>query len=421
MRSSVMDYAFSDRDLRVKKDVSDLKLDFLFWRRVLGKNYFFTSYRFHPSAAVPQVCGALSWQLQGQSVFVLGSVFVHGLCATNLSRESARHRRLSDRALRSTLPSGLPQPCLSQYVGRCQRNTRLAYLRRSSGAPDQKGKTALLCQEMDVELQQSVYALDSTTIDLCLNLFPWARFRSTKAAIKLHTLLDLRGPIPSFIEITNGRSHDVNALDVLVVEPGAFYVMDRGYLDFSRLYTLHQAGAYFVIRARKDLRFVRYVSQPIDPDTGLCSDHIGRLGGFSSRKDFPDKLRLVRFYDCIQDRRFCFLTNHLLLPALTICQLYKMRWQVELFFKWIKQHLRIKRFYGNSLNAVKTQVWIAVCVYVLVAILKKELQLPQSLHSILQVLSVSAFEKVPLNQLLTTTLSENYDSEDHNQLMLWDL
>jgi DDE family transposase len=236
--------------------------------------------------------------------------------------------------------------------------------------------------------------LDSTTIDLCLNLFPWARFRSTKAAIKLHTLLDLRGPIPSFIEITDGRCHDVNALDVLMVEPGAFYVMDRGYLDFSRLHTLHQAGAYFVIRARKDLRFVRYVSQLIDPDTGLCSDHIGRLQGFYSRKAFPDKLRLVRFYDSVQDRRFCFLTNHL---------------------------LRIKRFYGNSINAVKTQVWIAVCVYVLVAILKKELQLPQSLHSILQVLSVSVFEKVPLNQLLTTILSENYETADHNQLMLWDL
>ena len=254
-----------------------------------------------------------------------------------------------------------------------------------------------------------------------MNLFPWARFRSTKAAIKLHTLLDLRGPIPSFIEITDGRCHDINALDLLVVEPGAFYVMDRGYLDFSRLHTLHQAGAYFVIRARKDLHFVRYVSQPIDPDTGLCSDHIGRLGGFYSRKDFPDKLRLVRFYDSVQDRRFCFLTNHLLLPALTICQLYKMRWQVELFFKWIKQHLRIKRFYGNSMNAVKTQVWISVCVYVLVAILKKELQLPQSLHSILQILSVSTFEKVPLNQLLTTTPPGNYETEDHNQLMLWDL
>jgi hypothetical protein len=276
-------------------------------------------------------------------------------------------------------------------------------------------------QSLEVDLQQSVYALDSTTIELCLNLFPWARFGSTKAAIKLHTLLDLRGPIPSFIEITEGRCHDVNALEVLVVEPGAFYVMDRGYLDFGRLHTLHQAGAYFVIRARKDLRFVRYVSRPIDADSGLCSDHLGRLRGFYSRKAFPDKLRVVRFYDRVQERRFCFLSNHLLLPALTICQLYKMRWQVELFFKWIKQHLRIKRFYGNSSNAVKTQVWIAMCVYALVAIVKKELQLPRSLHSILQVLSVSVFEKVPLNELLTTTLPENYDSADRNQLRLWDL
>ena len=276
-------------------------------------------------------------------------------------------------------------------------------------------------QPLEVDLQQSVYALDSTTIELCLTLFPWAHFQSTQAAIKLHTLLDLRGPIPSFIEITEGRCHDVNALEVLVVEPGAFYVMDRGYLDFSRLYTLHQAGAYFIIRARKGLRFVRYVSQPIDADTGLCSDHLGRLRGFYSRKAFPDKLRRVRFYDRVQDRRFCFLSNHFLLSALTICQLYKMRWQVELFFKWIKQHLRIKRFVGNSIKAVKTQVWIAVCVYVLVAIVKKELQLPQSLHSILQVLSVSVFEKVPLDQLLTTTLPENYDSGDHNQLRLWDL
>jgi hypothetical protein len=276
-------------------------------------------------------------------------------------------------------------------------------------------------EPIDVELQQSVYALDSTTIDLCLNLFPWARFVPTKAAIKLHTLLDLRGPIPSFIHITNGLCHDVNALDLLVVEPGSFYVMDRGYVDFFRLHRLHQAGAYFVIRPKKDLRFLRYFSQPVDPDIGLCSDHIGRLREFHSRKNFPDKLRLVRFYDSVQNRRLCFLTNHLLLPALSICQLYKMRWQAELFFKWIKQHLRIKRFYGNSMNAVKTQVWIAVCVYALVAILKKELQLPQSLHSILQILSVSTFEKVPLYQLLTTTLPVNYKTDDCNQLMLWHL
>jgi IS4 transposase len=247
-------------------------------------------------------------------------------------------------------------------------------------------------------------------------LFPWAGFRRTKAALKLHTLLDLRGPIPSFVEITDGRCHDVNALDVLVIEPGAFYVMDRGYLDFARLHVLHQAGAFFVIRARQGLRFVRHCSQPIDHSAGLRSDQIGRLRGFYSRKAFPEKLRVVRFHDCEQDRRLCFLSNHLLRPALSICQLYKMRWQVELFFKWIKQHLRIKRFYGTSPNAVKTQVWIALCVYVLVAILKKELRLPQSLHSILQVLSVSAFEKVPMDELLTCSLEGNGNSLDSNQL-----
>jgi len=380
-----MHYCFNDSDLRVKKDVSNLKRDALFWGRVFGKNYFFASCRTDPSAAVPSVEDCLS--ARSNQLYHLG--FRSRVCRSTL----ADANEVRDWRIYADLAALLIKRARRLYAG----------------------------QEMDVELQQSVYALDSTTIDLCLNLFPWAHFRSTKAAIKLHTLLDLRGPIPSFIEITDGRSHDVNALDVLVVEPGAFYVMDRGYLDFCRLHTLHQAGAYFVIRARKDLRFLRYVSQPIDPDTGLCSDHIGRLLGFYSRKAFPDKLRLVRFYDSVQDRRFCFLTNHLLLQALTICQLYKMRWQVELFFKWIKQHLRIKRFYGNSINAVKTQVWIAVCVYVLVAILKKELQLPQSLHSILQVLSVSVFEKVSLNQLLTTTLSENYYTECHNQLMLWDL
>ncbi len=266
-----MDYACNDRDLRVKKDVSDLKLDPLFWRRVLGKNYFFASYRIHPSAAIRPVCGALSRQLQGQSVFVLGSVFVHGLCATNLSRESARHRRLSGRARSDQLYhlGFRSRVCRSTLADANEVRDWRIYADLAA-LLIKRARRLYAGQEMDVELQQSVYALDSTTIDLCLNLFPWARFRSTKAAIKLHTLLDLRGPIPSFLAIIDGRCHDINSLDVLIVEPGAFYIMDRGYLDFSRLHTLHQAGAYFVIRARKDLRFVRYVSQPIDPDTGLC-------------------------------------------------------------------------------------------------------------------------------------------------------
>jgi hypothetical protein len=276
-------------------------------------------------------------------------------------------------------------------------------------------------QALAVDLAQSVYALDSTTIDLCLNLFPWARFRRTKGAIKLHTLLDLRGPIPTLVSITHGRCHDVNALDELLVEPGAFYVMDKAYLDFARLYVLHQAGAYFVIRPRTDLHFVRYYSQKVDRSQGLRSDQIGRLHSFYSRKGFPDKLRAIRFHDRQLQRSFCFLTNHLLLPAWTICQLYKMRWQVELFFKWIKQHLRIKRFYGTSTNAVKTQIWIALCIYLLVAIRKQQLGLSQSLHSILQILSVNVFEKLPIDELLTTPSAGNQNYSNSNQLMLWDL
>ena len=254
-----------------------------------------------------------------------------------------------------------------------------------------------------------------------MSLFRWARFRKTKAAIKLHTLLDLRGPIPTFIEITEGKLHDVNILDSLLIEPGAFYVMDRGYLDFARLYVLHQAQAYFVIRAKENLRFVRHHSRPVDYGEGLCSDHTGALSGFYARKHYPEKLRRVRYYDLETGRTLVFLSNHLGLAAVTICQLYKSRWQVELFFKWIKQHLRIKSFYGTSANAVKTQVWIAICVYVMIAILKKELRLPQSLHSILQVLSVNAFEKVPLAELLTETNHETYTTLDCNQLIFNDL
>ena len=273
-------------------------------------------------------------------------------------------------------------------------------------------------EELACSLKETVYALDSSTIDLCLTLFRWASFRTTKAAIKLHTLLDLRGPIPSFIEITAGKLHDVNILDSLLIEPGAFYVMDRGYLDFARLYIMHQAQAYFVIRAKDNLRFIRHSSQPIDYPQGLRSDQLGVLRGFYARKHYPEKLRRIRYYDVENDKTLVFLTNHPALAPLTVCQLYKSRWQVELFFKWIKQHLRIKSFYGTSANAVKTQIWSAICIYVLVAILKKELKLPQSLHSILQVLSVNAFEKVPLAELLVDTPSQIYTSLDSNQLML---
>jgi Domain of unknown function (DUF4372)/Transposase DDE domain len=270
-------------------------------------------------------------------------------------------------------------------------------------------------------LKEMVYVLDSSTVDLCLSLFRWARFRTTKSAIKLHTLLDLRGPIPSFVEITDGKFHDSFMLDALLIEPGAFYVMDRGYMDFARLCHLHRARAYFVIRGKANLSFRRHRSLPVDRSTGLRSDHIGVFRGHYARKDYPEPLRRVRYHDLETQKTLVFLTNHMSLDALTVCDLYKSRWQVELFFKWIKGHLRIKAFYGTSANAVKTQVWIAICVYLLIAILKKELGLPQSLHSILQVLSVNPFEKVPIDELLTKSLSNSENNNNPNQLLLWDL
>jgi hypothetical protein len=269
-----------------------------------------------------------------------------------------------------------------------------------------------------VELAETVYALDSTTIDLCLSVFPWARFRRAKAAVKVHALLDLRGAIPAFVHISDGKWHDVNVLDLLIPEPGAFYVMDRAYLDFHRLYILQQAGSFFVLRARSNFVCKRLYSQPVDRRTGLLCDQIVELVVFYSRQGYPARLRRIRYRDA-DGRRLVFLTNHMTLPALTICDLYRQRWQVELFFKWVKQHLRIKRFFGTSENAVKTQVWIAVAVYVLVAIMRKQLRLPLSMHAILQILSVSPFEKIPLQQLLTETDPGPNPDDSSNQLNLF--
>ena len=268
-----------------------------------------------------------------------------------------------------------------------------------------------------VELANTVYALDSTTIDLCLALFPWARFRKNKGAVKLHTLLDLRGNIPSFIDITDGKVHDVNVLDILISEAGSFYIMDRGYIDFKRLYELHQALAFFVIRAKSNLQYRRLYSRPVDKSAGLrCDQTIVLTQSFA---DYPERLRLVKFYDAENDLRLTFLTNNFALEALTIAQLYKCRWKVELFFKWIKQHLRIKAFFGTSENAVKTQVWIAISVYVLIAIIKKRLALEPSLYTILQILSVTMFEKTLLSQALTENdVFETIDEND-NQLKLF--
>ena len=272
-----------------------------------------------------------------------------------------------------------------------------------------------------VELDAAAYAFDSTTIDLCLSLFPWARFRRRKGAVKLHTLVDLRGNIPCFIHISHGKMHDVTALDFLVLEPGAFYIMDRGYIDFARLYAFTQQMAFFIVRGKRNLDYGRQAYRSVDKSTGLRSDQKIILKGPKTAKQYPVALRRITYVDADTKRRFTFLTNNLTLPALTIAKLYKCRWQVELFFKWIKQHLRIKAFYGTSQNAVKTQVWIAISVYVLVAIVKKELKLERSLYEILQILSVALFEKTPIFEALTSQNYQNQNTSCSNQLILFDL
>jgi transposase len=275
-------------------------------------------------------------------------------------------------------------------------------------------------EDFGVQLDETVYALDASTIDLCLSVFPWARFRKTKSAVKLHTLLDLRGNIPSFIDITEGKVHDVNVLDILIPEAGAIYVMDRGYLDFGRLFSLNQTPAFFIIRSKTNTKLRRLYSHPVDISCGLRCDQTVVLTGYNSRKDYPQKLRRIRYHDELQALQLIFLTNHFTLPALTIADLYRCRWQVELFFKWIKQHLRIKSFFGTSENAVKTQIWIAISVYVLVAILKKRLRIEHSLYTILQLLSLTLFEKVPLQQLLTMTSCKIENDYQHIQLNLFE-
>jgi hypothetical protein len=271
-----------------------------------------------------------------------------------------------------------------------------------------------------VDLKETVYALDTTTIDLCLSVFPWAPFRTAKAAIKLHTLLDLRGNIPTFIHISDGKMHEVNVLDQLLPEPGAFYIIDRGFIDFERLYRFHEAGSFFVTRGKSNLKAKRRYSHRVDRATGLICDQTVVLTGFQSRKDFEVPLRRIRFKDPETAKNLVFLTNNFTLPALTITELYRCRWQVELFFKWIKQHLRIKAFFGTSENAVKSQIWIAVSVYVLVAIVKKRLNLSASLYEMLQILSLTMFERIPLDQLLAQTVPDEIQHYSHNQLFLFE-
>lgn len=284
------------------------------------------------------------------------------------------------------------------------------------------GQARVLYAEEDfgVELEQAAYALDSTTIDLCLSLFSWAKFRKRKGAIKLHTLLDLRGNFPSTVIVTTGKVSDVKILDQLVFEPGAFYIMDRGYLDFARLYSVNLSSSFFITRAKKNFQFTRRYSHPVDKTTGLRCDQTITLTGINSKKYYPKEMRRVVYYDADIGKRFVFLTNNFTEPALTIAKLYKCRWQVELFFKWIKQHLRIKAFYGTSENAVKTQVWIAISVYVLIAIIKKQLNLDRSLYTILQILSITLFEKTPILQVFSDVLPISNEADLKKQLDLWD-
>lgn len=325
-------------------------------------------------------------------------------------REKLYHLGIRGKISRSTLAEANEKRDWRMYADFCQILISQA---RSLYADEDFG----------VELKETAYALDSTTIDLCLSLFPWASFRKHKAAVKMHTLLDLRGNIPSFIKITEGTLHDVNILDILIPEPGSFYIMDRGYLDFERLYIFTQLLAFFVTRAKKNNKFRRIYSHPVDLTDGLRCDQTIMLVTPKSLAGYPEKLRRVKYFDADRGKQFVFLTNNFVLPALTIAKLYKCRWQIELFFKWIKQHLRIKAFYGTSDNAVKTQIWIAVSTYVLVAIIRKRLHLELNLYTILQILSVTLFEKVPLDQLFA-----NYDykispeSNEHlcNQLNLFD-
>jgi len=275
-------------------------------------------------------------------------------------------------------------------------------------------------EDFGIELEETVYALDSTTIDLSLSTFPRAHFRSTKAAVKLHTLLDLRGNIPTFLSISDGKLHDVNILDELIPEPGSFYVMDRGYLDFSRLYTLNCWGSFFVIRAKSNFKFARIYSHPVDKETSLRCDQTVRLNGYYSAKDYPATLRRVKYFDAENDKLLVFLTNNFTLPAQVIADLYRCRWQVELFFKWIKQHLRIKSFFGTSENALKTQIWIAVSVYVAVAIIKKQYRIEASLYTMLQIVSVTVFEKIPLLQVFDLSDYKSAPETLSKQLKLFD-
>jgi len=317
------------------------------------------------------------------------------------------HIGIRSRVVRSTLSDANEQRDWRIYADFAQALIRIA-------------RPLYAEEDLGLELDNTVYALDASTIDLCLSVFPWALFRSTKSAVKLHTLLDLRGNIPTFIHISNGKLHDVNVLDILPPEAGAFYIMDRGYVDFERLFTLQLAGAFFVIRAKSNTQYQRRYSRPVDRSTGVKCDQTVALTGVTTAKDYPQPLRRIKYHDENTGKTFNFLTNNFAIPAQTVADLYRYRWQVELFFKWIKQHLRIKSFFGTSENAVKTQIWIAISIYVQVAIIKKRLNLSTDLYTMLQILSLTLFEKVPLEQMLANCDYKTGECDMSNQLYLFD-
>ena len=408
--------------------VADLNLDFLgnwgFLSRV--SHYVFRPTRVCAthgaltSSHVSPLRTALSFQISNQDLFASRPVSLHGLAQLTY-RESLRDIETCLRAHQAKLYHlGIRGHIAKSTLADANEQRDWRIYADVGQSLIQTARRLYAQESFAVELAQTVYALDTTTIDLCLSVFPWARFRSTKAAVKMHTLLDLRGNIPSFIHISDGKMHEVNVLDILIPEAGSFYVMDRGFTDFARLFVLHQRQAFFVIRGKSNLAFRRISSHPVDKSTGLRCDQTIALTRIHTQLDYPQHLRRIKYYDAEHDRHLVLLTNNFDLPAATIAQLYRCRWQVELFFKWIKQHLRIKAFFGTSENAVKTQIWIAITVYVLVAIVKKRLNVEASLYTILQILSLTLFEKTPLDQLLMETEPDIIRPQNINQLNLFD-
>jgi hypothetical protein len=392
-----------------------------------GTTVFFPADGLPPLEHIHAAGRALSWRFLGSNIALRRTVPSDGLCPTDVPGKPARHRGVPVGPAREALSYGLswtgppfdPRLRWGRLLADANQTRDWRIYAEFAQRLIAQARRLYVGESLAVDLKETVYALDSTTIDLCLSLFPWAHFRSTKAAVKMHTLLDLRGNIPSFIHISDGKLHDVHALDMLVPEAGAIYVMDRGYVDFGRLYRLHQAGAFFVTRAKSNLDAHRVYSTATDRTTGVIADQTITLDGYYTSRDYPVHLRRVRFRDPKTGKTLVFLTNQTALPALTICDLYKSRWQVELFFKWIKQHLRIKQFYGTSENAVKTQIWIAVSVYVLAAIVRKRLKLDVSLYTLMQVFSVTVFEKASIESIILQAADSSEPVMDDNQLNLF--